>query len=303
MKHHYIPQFYLEGFTDRNNNIWVYEKGNPSIRKSRPENEAYQKHYYSFTTPDGKKDSETFEDALSEIEGQAAPIFQKLKEFKPFDEFDEKERGIFAGFLALTLVRVPNFRQKLERPRVETVKIIMDLLASDTALLKSAIKRLERDRGNKIDVPVEELQEFARAGKYDIKVNPEFILERIGKYTIKFAPIFYEMKWKFFIATDDYKFVTSDNPLHYCDLTQDRRVGLLNKNVEVTFPVSKDLAFFGSWQNIKEGYEKADNNLVKEVNLRTVISALRFVYSSKKSDKVNRFVQKYKDTAPRIKVG
>jgi hypothetical protein len=36
---HYIPNFYLNGFTDRSRVLWVYEKFKP-LRASKPKNEA-----------------------------------------------------------------------------------------------------------------------------------------------------------------------------------------------------------------------------------------------------------------------
>ncbi len=65
------------------------------------------------------------------------------------------------------------------------------------------------------------------------------------------APIFCDMKWAFFKATDSDKFVISDNPLFRVDPTFQAGLlsgmGLLNKNIEVTLPISKDLAFLGTW--------------------------------------------------------
>ncbi|GFP32830.1 hypothetical protein HKBW3S42_01137 [Candidatus Hakubella thermalkaliphila] len=167
------------------------------------------------------------------------------------------------------------------------------------------IESFERDTGDRIDMPKKELQKFILDGQYDIKVNPQFSL---GMVTLAkdLAPIFYHMNWAFLEATDDYKFVTSDNPLFYFDPTHDARsfygVGLLNKNIEVTFPLSKDLMFLGTWEKF-DGYKQLNNRLVKEVNRGTVISALRFVFSSQYSDGLNRLVQKYKDSAPTMKLG
>ncbi|MBU1615972.1 DUF4238 domain-containing protein, partial [bacterium] len=150
----------------------------------------------------------------------------------------------------------------------------------------------------------EKLQKFILGGQYDIKANPSFSLEMVS-IAKDLAPVFYGMNWAFLEATDDYKFVTSDNPLFYVDLAHDPRslygVGLSNKNIEVTFPISQDLMFFGTWQKF-EGYKKLNNKFVKEMNRRTISSALRFVFASQCSDKLNRLVQKYKDSTPRMKV-
>lgn len=79
-------------------------------------------------------------------------------------------------------------------------------------------------------------------------------------------------------------------------------VGLLDKNIEVTFPVCKDVALFASWrEGVKKGYVEADNKIVREATWRTVWAALKYVFASKRLDALNRMVQKAKDTAPVIK--
>jgi len=303
-RHHYISRFYLEGFVDPHNEpyIWVYEKGNPNIIKATAKNIAVQKHYYSFITPKGEKDSETFENALAEIEGKVAPIFQKIRNY---ESLNDQERSSFAIFLAFTMSRVPNFRENIERATEEFIKKMDTILASHPTGFKSMIEKFERDTGNKIGMSVEKLRKFMLEGQYDIKTDPQFSLGMIPILAKDLIPIFLWMNWAFLEATDDYKFMTSDNPLSYFDPTHNPRsfygVGLLNRNIEITFPISKGLIFLGTWKKI-EGYKKLKSKLVKEMNRRTFISALRFVFASQNSDRLNRFVQKYKNSAPKIKV-
>ena len=304
-RHHYLPKFYLNGFVDPDNKpyIWVYEKGNPTIKKATPRDIAVEKHYYSFTTLEGNKDSETFENILSIIEGHAAPIFEKVKNHQ---SLDEEERVWFAAFLALTMTRVPNFRKNIEEATVQIVKKQNMIVASDRAWLKSKIEDLERETGKKIEVSVEDLQRFILSGQYDIKLDPQFSLRAIS-IAVDIIPLFYKMSWSFLEATKDYKFVTSDNPIFYIDPTHNPKsfygIGLANRNIELTFPVSKDLMFLGTWSKEIEGYKILNNKFVKELNRRTISSALRFVFSSQYSKELNRLVQKYKDSSPRMIVG
>jgi Protein of unknown function (DUF4238) len=43
---HYIPKFYLKGFTDEQGKLWVCEKFKP-IRDSKPKLEAHRPDYYT----------------------------------------------------------------------------------------------------------------------------------------------------------------------------------------------------------------------------------------------------------------
>lgn len=65
-KHHYIPQFYLKGFTDDNGCFTVYDKVRGEFRKSKPENEFYEK--YRNTTNLGGEKSVIIEGMYSHLE-------------------------------------------------------------------------------------------------------------------------------------------------------------------------------------------------------------------------------------------
>lgn len=300
-RHHYIPRFYLDGFVDPHNEpyIWIYEKGNSDVRKASAENVAVEKHYYSFITPSGDRDSETFENALAKVEEKVAPILEKIKNR---EHLDDEERGGFASFLALTMTRVPNYRTDIEKSTGELIKKISMKMASNAAGFESMMGKMEKETGNKIEMPVEELRKFMLNGEYDVKVDSQFSLFMIG-LAEELAPVFFEMSWAFLEATNDYKFVTCDNPLFYYDPTHDPKslfgVGLLNKNIEVTFPISRDLIFLGTWGKL-QGYKKLNNNIVKKFTHRTIISALRFVFASQNSEQLNKIVQKYKGSSPRM---
>jgi hypothetical protein len=64
---HYVPNFYLKGFTDRNGSLWVYEKSQPP-RQSKPKHEAHRPDYYTHTDT-GERD-ESIEDLLEKVESQ-----------------------------------------------------------------------------------------------------------------------------------------------------------------------------------------------------------------------------------------
>jgi len=92
---------------------------------------------------------------------------------------------------------------------------------------------------------------------------------------------------------------------YYCDPTHDPHsfygVGLANKNVEVTLPLSSEVALFSSRQG-HSGYAQGKNAYVKDINKRTILAASRFVFVSEKSDTINKLVQKCIGSAPRMRV-
>lgn len=279
----------------------MYEKGDPKIKKASVKDIAVQKHYYSFITPEGGRDSETFENFLALIEGNVAPVFQKLKRH---ERLTDDEKSWFAIFLSSIMTRVPNFRENIEKSSAEVIKRVNIKMASDKEAFKSMIKSFEKETGNKISLPIDDLQKFILNGKYEIKVEPQFSLSMMTLIN-DFGPIFHKMKWTILIS-EGYRFITSDNPLSYDDPTHDPRspfgIGLLSKNIRLTFPITKEMALFATWSKQGDGYLKASNKLVRAINRRTIQSALKFVFSSERSEGLNNLVQKLKGSSPRLRV-
>src|SRR5690242_7796122 len=72
---HYIPKFYLKGFADSQQRLYVYERGK-TFRQSKPKAEAHRPDYYTHTE-EGARDT-TAEDNLKVVESRVAPILRKL---------------------------------------------------------------------------------------------------------------------------------------------------------------------------------------------------------------------------------
>ena len=112
------------------------------------------------------------------------------------------------------------------------------------------IRTSEKETGNKLNSSLEDLRDFVLSEKYKIKVEPQFSLFMMEMIN-DFGPMFHKMNWTILIS-DDYRFVTSDNPLFYDDPTHDPKspygVGLLNKNIILTFPITQRVGPIGNME-------------------------------------------------------
>jgi len=302
-RHHYVPEFYLKGFVDPYKGcVWRYEKGGEIIPLSTKD-AAVIRDYHSFKKGEGEKDSETFEDFFNRIESKASLVIRKIIDQ---EILSEEEKAIFSLFIALMMVRVPNYRINTEKMIADIAKSFSLFTASDPEAFKKSLTKYEHDTGDIIDIPAEELREFILDdSKYTIKTNPEISLGLSAMSIESLAPVFFKMNWTFIYASRDYKFVTSDNPLFYDDPTHNTNsshgVGLLSKNVEVTFPISRDVALFCSWGKKRKAIQ-VTNKMVKTINRRTISAALKYVFAPNRADGLNKIVQDLKNSAPIIQI-
>ena len=300
-RHHYIPQFYLERFMDpaKKPYIWVYEKGKDTVLAVTAKNLAVEKHGYSIPRGEEGRDSETYENFLADVELRAAPVFNKIEARQLLTD---EERGWFSLFVAFMITRVPHFRRNVEQVASEIIKEASMIWASHEDAFTATVQSFEQNTRRKLGVPTDELRKFVQNGRYQVKVLPHFSLGT-ALVALNLGLLLYRMKWLFLTGTEDYKFVTCDNPVYR--LTPETRsapfngVGLLDPDIQLSFPLSREMALLGGWKG-RERYVRSDNKHVKSITRRTVISASRYVFASIKSDTLSRLVQKYRNSAPRI---
>ncbi|MFH2144830.1 MAG: DUF4238 domain-containing protein [Candidatus Omnitrophota bacterium] len=303
-KHHYIPVFYLKGFTDTASGscLWVYNKNGEKIFASTPKGIAYENDYFSFIDKSGGKDSESFENWIAGVENATSRTINKICSR---DILTIEEKKSFAIFVAMMLLRTPNSRKNIEDMYAQMRKQQSIHLASNRKAFESMIERYQQKTGQNISVDIEELRKsiINFDEHFTITVETLASLQMIIPLMQDLASVFWRMKWVFLKTKGDHKFLTGDNPLSYGTPNLIYPVGLGHVDIQVTLPLSKEIAAFGSWQ-LREDckYVQASNQDVKGINRNTVISAHRFVFASKKSETLKRLVKKYQNTAPKISI-
>lgn len=299
-KHHYVPAFYLSGFTDSSNSdlVWVYQKENDNIFCDKPENIGFIKHYHTFTDEKGQKDSETIENILNETwELPSSKIIREIRE----NQFPKNEkRAVFASFLGISLTRVPYHRENIDKVIAHSALELSKQIASTPEGYKRSLEDYKNATGVDLTDEAEDLRSFILSGEFDLDVNPSLFLAMFMLHGHKLGEIIHQMNWIFVKATERFKFITSDNPVFLADPTYNPNnfyssiSGLGNRSIELTFPISSELALFASWdKNRKECFIPGNNNLIKDFNRRAVISARRFIYASGKKEGTSKLIKKY----------
>ncbi|MDO8140428.1 MAG: DUF4238 domain-containing protein [Candidatus Brocadiales bacterium] len=290
-KHHYLPSFYLKGFTKLDSNcLWVYEKDSLNVRPSSPENEGCQRFYHTFVTHEGNRDTNSIEDYFGKIETKTGLILADIHRRQKLTEQDRKELALFISFM---LTRVPLFRNEIEKMAAEHI----DHVGLDTAIsdFKISIDTMGDALGIKPNISENELTKLpSRRGSV-------FSLAQIFHVAFDFYPKFLNLQWRFLFSSQDYKYVTSDNPLYFYSASASGalpRDDFLKEDIEITLPLSKEVALMAKRYNIQDGYGDAQVQTIKNINKRTVLCAKSNIYSAIKSDSFHNLVKKTKNNSP-----
>lgn len=244
---HIIPHCYLKQWVDPNTPadqepyVWVFERTSKIGKRRAPKNILTEADVYTFKWKDGGKDY-ALERTFAQIESDYAQVYARSISRKI--PLDQKEHAILCGFVAAMLQRT--MKQK------EHIEGIYDQL-------RTIVENQEEAHG----IPAKLSQQLARekedAHKITIIYSLPLIASTLGK-----------MNLAFLCAGRSSSFITSDAPcsLFNPELQWQRFCGpgLGQKHVEVTMPLSPEIAVVFSWVNNVRGYLGVRQDTVHEFN-------------------------------------
>jgi|GEM_PF-3998647 len=297
-RHHILPRFYLDGFTDKEKVIgdlsllYQYERkmGNPN--PVQPKNAAVSKHFYSFRDRDGSIIT-GFEDILAKLEDDTAPLFRKIIARKSM--LNPEEAAIFALFVMCMWLRTQRLRDIWHRLNIDFFEQHFIELAKDKDKFHKKCLDCEKRTGKPLGKDFEYLRKFVLSRNYDLKTNPTLSMQFITLHVPELAEILHRMQWAFLSRTSEQAFLTSDNPvvvinpLHAVNYLH---AGLAQKDVEITFPLDSTMCFFAKW-NCPRGFSVGPPALIRKINRRTACNARRFVYSPFQGDFIVKWLNEY----------
>lgn len=281
-RHHYIPQFFLKGFSADEKKVWVFDRYKKEYRQESIRKTGAETKFYSYTV---KGKEETLEGVFSMVEGLAKPILEKVLLGK---DITEQEKADFSMFLAIMRVRVPDFKKSTEEGGELMYKKYNKIMFSDEENIKAMAK--ER-KVSLTDNQVKELKDFVSdESRYYVTFPKNYWLGLMLKLSLDVASAFIGMNWHFVHLKKRFALVTSDNPVVLVppkdyDPNGFYGVGLITPGASKIIALDSTLCLFMGdlverpW--IK--HAKDDNKeLLKWINYKTSENSDRFVYSPDK---------------------
>lgn len=239
--------------------------------KTNIANVAQEKHFY----PAG---AEKY--LSSKIEGPTKSILDKIKRNEPLTL---DERFTFTTFMNVFLKRVPRHKGRIDEL---TPKVISSVFANLDRRINDAIE----ENPEKREIYNQKRQEAKEIQKKWKKELPKDLLDKVlfPGPSLKVIEFLFRMTWIFYILSDESKLLTNDNPVFYFEWK-----GIGKNDSEVSFPLFSNMFLWASWRpDLVEGYYKASEKIVREINRRTASAATRYIFYHKKSDWVSTLANK-----------
>ena len=189
-RHHYIPQFLVEGFTSSDGMIYVYDKTVNRIHKNpRPPKSVFFEKDRNTIPLKNNLESSILEDYLySMIDNEGSRVV-RLYQKQALNEitFDVEDTAHLLFFLINLFWRIPltdyAAQDLMERSEIVSPGIDPEILRNDSAYKKIMRAGLFKHH-------VEEMRSFGKSGKFLINIHSnEYPIFVIGDYPILFRKI------------------------------------------------------------------------------------------------------------------
>jgi hypothetical protein len=282
-RHHFVPVFYLAGFTpsgSTDDRLSVLDLPTGKTWGARPSAIGFEKNLYAFDHPSA--DPNTVEDILSDrVEGPMAQIMASLSDQSlPLGPEDYET---LMRFLAMLAIRVPRIRRREREDTRRVEQFATEMMMQHPASFQGLVEQLERE-----GVRLPEGADL-EAMRQEVLANPpplmdqNWHMETMLEIAEELVPVFGARSWSLLVAEEEAgDFICSDSPVAMMSTDPRRQrmpMGFGCEDVIVTAPLSRRMALFGKFGG-HSIMMKVDRPMVAFINQRTAVFAERHLYAS-----------------------
>jgi Protein of unknown function (DUF4238) len=257
MGHHYVPQYYLKGFSLDGRRIWAFDKADRRVFSTQVKSIANETGFYS---------SDVERQLANNVEGPANEV---LKAIRSRTAISQRDKEVLAAYMACMLKRVPRGKEWVRelapgvlRETIEGIERQLDELEQQEPERKELWARRRCELASMPTGFAEDLVESAWLDHVGPQDSP------------KVVAALSRMRWQFLTFMRYPAFLSSDNPVFHF-----RDIGVADIESEVSFPISSSIALWATWRTeLEEGYVPARESWVKQLNRRTASIATRYLF-------------------------
>ena len=275
-RQHHVPKFYLSAWAGNDRRVCVVSNygGNISHKRHPPKHTGYEYHIYSYNENFSEEDrTEVETQFFSRLDDEGAKIVSK---FYNGDTLGDKEKTLWAQFLAGLRVRTPTHIDKLKNMAADSFAKEFDAGQNDYAAQKQAEDPATLHEWVNLHLPGH-LENIAVAQIPNIISRPNVLQDIL------------DMSW----FTVDFR--KTSHPLLTSDRPLIMTAGLKNADCIIALPLSPEYGFFAF--RPESHAEKAlistpISRLAIALNDNVVRQAEKYAYCAKASDAPDVFFER-----------
>jgi hypothetical protein len=278
-KHHYLPQFYLRGFSANGRSIFQIEKRGDRAYPSSIRDTAAIRDYHELDTV-GAEDPGTVEKQLAHVETQLA---QGLAATLRSGITTPEIHSLLIQLVALLRVRVPAFKA--------TIEAHLQGIVRSTGLMM--------ERRGAFPPPPKGFEDILRMDNLLINISNWKLLETM--FTIAADRDVFNMlaamRPTLLRAPEDASFLTCDQPVAIFHPTASPKdtygIGIVHPGTEISVPLSSRALLLLSWSSEPPVDREATPDEIAEFDRRTVVMADALVFAPDASGSAIETTRRY----------
>lgn len=284
-RHHYLPRFYLAGFTDtgtKDGQLTVFHLLEHHTFRTRPDNVGVESHFNRVELPGVEPDA--IEKALAPVEGRMAAVLREIVATERLPEGEDM--AVLLNLVALMHVRNPGSRESIATSEEQLMRVVADLMISTPEIYESTV-RGAREAGVDVpgDVSFEQMRDYVRRSELELE---RATTREVFREIEALDPVIHALadrKWSLLVsAEEEAEFICCDHPVA---LTwQDRAPhplyppGLGLKNTLVVVPLTKKLCLWSLCDGPHGTTVPVTADIVSTANRIVLTCAQRFAYAA-----------------------
>ena len=269
-KHHFLPQFYLRGFSVDRGSLFQIVKKSGKYYPSQIKDTAAIRDFHELDHED-VRDPNAFEKALAGVEGELAKRLQLLLS----DGVGNREAlSGSVQLLSQLRMRVPAMKRHIEQSFPSSIRVIAEAL----------------ERSGKMPTPPEGFEEQLRVKNLRIEIRNWKCLEIMFNMATDDAHLkpLNSMRATLLHAPFGSAYITSDQPVSFFHPTAPDSlcgVGPVTPGVQITFPLSSRALLRLDNESGENASRVALSAEVREFNRRTVLMAQEYIFAAEAPEK------------------
>lgn len=274
---HYLPQFYLRGFSQDEKGLWTYSRKDSRYYQQTIKDAAKVRNFYTYTNVRGEKSLE-LEKLFSQLEGDAVSIIDKADHCQAMTR---NERALLALFCASLHLRGPKFREWHD----EAISGIYLKLMKDYSYHPESIRQsmIEQGKGPTDSELVEMVEAMKHSDEeFEIGVPKEDSIRAMLNLLPKATEALLGMNWVFYHRARAPFFILPDVPFMLvppAGLPKFQGVGYLTPGAIKIVPITRRVCLFIYDPGETFGMLSCKREQVEFVNKFSIASSHKFTFA------------------------
>ena len=300
-KHHYIPVFYQNQFTNSKGLLWVYDRCLHTYKELHPRSVCFERDLYALKPENAPRDRRIESLVLSYVDGVGSSAMRGFLSGQPNNQMIQD----LAYFIGVQFNRLPSVGKAVSEMWNKIGTGMLRGMTANVGRMQSILERYTRETGKSVAVSAESMVEAVRKDQIEVVATERPFLSGIFTHAETVGGALLQLDWQILMAPTVTGFVICDSPVVVVPPRGVKDVGLLVPGTVIYFPLNYGhcLRFGEAGQSLS--YRNVSKETVRIINYNIAATSERFVMGPEKAQLVSvvkRSESSEEDLTPRFTI-